>query len=506
MSSRTQNTKRNILASYMLMVLQIIFQFVSRSVIVHSLGEEYLGLSSLYTSILQVLNVAESGFSVSIVYFMYKPLAYGDVDQVCALLSFLKKIYRYVGTIILCLGIIIIPFLKYIIKGAVPEDIDIYILYMLYLLNTSVGYFLFAYKTSLLTALQRLDLTKITNCIVMIVQYTFQIVSLVCFHNYYLFVISMVLGTALVNVFNHLISIKKFPEYVCVGELGIDTKREIWKKVKGLLICNISGVTYTTFDSITISAFVGLNSVAIYNNYLTIENAVASIIILIRTAMQASVGNSVAVESVEKNHDDIEFWQFLFSGLAIWCATCMICLFQPFMKLWMGKSMLLPFIDVNLLGVWFLLTVVQQAFHLYLGGAGLWNEMKLIYILSTVFNLIMNVLLGKIWGITGIILATVLSSIVFGIFGQCIIIFRCYFHVSSRKYIVRQFIYFIIAALVVCATYFVTSVVKVNGIMELIVKALICLILPTVLLVLLSIKTQYFNRAKKLIFAIIKKS
>lgn len=501
MSSRIQNTKRNILASYMLMGLQIIFQFVSRSVIVHSLGEEYLGLSSLYTSILQVLNVAESGFSVSIVYFMYKPLAYGNVDEVCALLSFMKRIYRYVGTIILCLGIIIIPFLKLIIKGSVPEDVNIYILYVLYLLNTSVGYFLFAYKTSLLTALQRLDLTKITNCIVMVVQYSFQIISLVCFHNYYLFVISMVLGTALVNVFNNLISIKKFPEYVCAGELSKNTKREIWKKVKGLLVCNISGVTYTTFDSITISAFVGLNSVAIYNNYLTIENAVASIIILIRTAMQASVGNSVAVESVEKNREDIGFWQFLFSGLAIWCATCMICLFQPFMKLWMGKGMLLPFVDVILLGVWFVLTVVQQAFHLYLGGAGLWNEMKLIYILSTGFNLIMNVLLGKIGGITGIILATVLSSIIFGVFGQCIIIFKCYFHASSRKYIFRQFSYFIISGLVVCITYFACSFVKLNGIKELIVKSLICLILPTILLIILSIRTKYLSRTKKIIFA-----
>ena len=55
MNSRTYNTKRNIVASYILMIVQILFSFISRTVIVYTLGAEFLGLSSLFTSILQVL-------------------------------------------------------------------------------------------------------------------------------------------------------------------------------------------------------------------------------------------------------------------------------------------------------------------------------------------------------------------------------------------------------------------------------------------------------------------
>ena len=86
--SRTKNTKRNIIVSLMYTAVNMLFQFISRSAIISNLGEQYLGLSSLFTSVLQVLNMAELGFTGAIVYNMYKPLAEDDTDTVCALLAY----------------------------------------------------------------------------------------------------------------------------------------------------------------------------------------------------------------------------------------------------------------------------------------------------------------------------------------------------------------------------------------------------------------------------------
>ena len=182
MNSRTYNTKRNIVASYILMIVQILFSFISRTVIVYTLGAEFLGLSSLFTSILQVLNIAESGFSSSIIYFMYKPLADGDTEKVNALLNYLRKIYKLVGGVILIVGLILTPFIEQLIKGDVPNDINVYILYLLYLFNTCISYFLFAYKISFLTAIQRLDITNFANLIVILLQYALHLVALILFY------------------------------------------------------------------------------------------------------------------------------------------------------------------------------------------------------------------------------------------------------------------------------------------------------------------------------------
>lgn len=503
MSSRTKNTTRNIYASYMLMIIQILFQFVSRTAVIYSLGEQYLGLSSLYSSVLSVLNIAELGFSTSIIYFMYKPLAENDVDRVCALLSYFRKVYRIIGTIIFISGILVTPFLTWIIKGDVPDDINIYALYILYLANTSVSYFLFTYKTALLTALQRLDLTKIVNSLVIVIQYVLQLVALLVFHNYYLFVVTMIVGTALVNFFAAYISYKKYPQYQCRGDLDQASKKDIASKVKGLMICNISGVTYTSLDNIIISAFIGLKSVALYGNYMVIYNSVSSLVVIIRQAMQASVGNSIASETKKKNLEDMRLWQFMFSIIGTWCATCLLCIYQPFMVVWMGSERLLPMIVVVLLSVWFMISIVQHAYYLYLTGNGLWNEMKWSYIFSTCFNLTMNIVLGKIFGVSGIILASVLSNFISGSIWQCVILFKKYYNISPKQYLIDQVVYFVKAGIISSLTYLACSFVPSGGIVGLILKAFICILVVSSLIIIVYCRNEYFTKSKKLLFRVL---
>ena len=492
--SRTKNTKRNIIVSLMYTAVNMLFQFISRSAIISNLGEQYLGLSSLFTSVLQVLNMAELGFTGAIVYNMYKPLAEDDTDTVCALLAYYKKVYRTIGIIIMIFGIIMVPFTPYLINGSYPTNINIYLLFGLYLLNTVFSYFLFAYKASLLEAIQRMDLVKLTYTIVNIIQYLIQIFVLVVFKNYYLFITVMLIGTGARNVVAAIAAKRYYPQYECKGIISNDIKSSIISRVKGLMVCKISSVTYTTFDSIILSVFIGLSSVAVYNNYITIMTGVSTIIGLVRNAMQASVGNSVARETVEKNYDDMLLWQFMFSIIASWCTACMVSLYQSFMEIWMGVDMLLPFHDVLMICSWFNVTAIQHSYFLYLSGNGLWWELRWPYILSTVSNLFLNMFLGKKFGISGIIFASLFSTVVFG-FWQCMIIFKEYFHKSTVQFFKRQIIYFIVSIFIAFITYFVCSRIIIGGILALICKFLISGFLSAMLLVVVYFRTKIFQRA-----------
>lgn len=503
--SRTKNSKRNAIASVIFTLVTLVFQFVSRSIIVHYLGEDYLGLSSLFASVLQVLNIAELGFSGAIVYNMYKPLADGDVKTVCSLLKYYRKIYRSIGILILAVGLIILPFIKYLIKDSYPQAINIYLLFALYLANTVISYFLFAYKTSLLEAVQRLDLAKLAYTFVSVSQYVLQILSLVLFRNYYLFVVAMIIGTAGRNLTSAYLADKHFPQYKCSGELAKELKANVLSRVKGLFVCNISSVTYTTIDSIIISVFIGLDTVAVYNNYIIIMTAIMNLIAQLRFAMQASVGNSVAKESVEKNYNDMVLLQFIFSVIASWCSSCLLCLYQPFMELWMGTKLLLPMLDVILLCIWFNINVVQHSFLLYLSANGLWWELRGPYIGSTIFNLGFNLILGSILGTTGIILASLLSTLVFGLIWQGRVIFKCYFKKSSIEFYKKQTIYFGVSILVSIPAFYMCSLLPNDGIMSFVIKTAVTGVITAGLLVLVYFKTNMFKRtiaiAKKAIKA-----
>ena len=283
--NRTQNAKRNIIFGLINKIIVLLFPFVIRTIIIKNLGSEYLGLNSLFISILQVLNLAELGFNSAVVYSMYKPIATSDEETICALMNFYKKIYRYIGVIISIIGLSLLPFLNYLIKESYPNDINIYILYFIYLFNTSLTYFMFAYKGALLTAHQRNDITSNVNTITCILQYTLQIIFLIKFKNYYLFACVQIITTLINNIVIAIIAYKKYPNYFCKGELNNEMKFDIKKRVSGLMIQKICSTTRNSLDSLFISAFLGLNMVALYSNYYTIMNAIIGIMSIITSSI-----------------------------------------------------------------------------------------------------------------------------------------------------------------------------------------------------------------------------
>ena len=91
-NSRTRNATRNMMFGTLLKIYQMIVPFLMRTVMIYFMGVQYVGLNSLFTSILQVLNLAELGVGSAMVYSMYKPIAEEDTATICALMR-LYKIY-----------------------------------------------------------------------------------------------------------------------------------------------------------------------------------------------------------------------------------------------------------------------------------------------------------------------------------------------------------------------------------------------------------------------------
>ena len=79
------------------------------------------------------------------IFSMYKPIAEDDTDTICALMKLYKIYYRIIGTIILILGLLIIPALPFLIKKNLPGDVNMDILNLMNLASTVLSYWLFAY-------------------------------------------------------------------------------------------------------------------------------------------------------------------------------------------------------------------------------------------------------------------------------------------------------------------------------------------------------------------------
>ena len=506
-NSRTKNAKRNIYSGIIKQLTQIILPFITRTVLLYTLGVQYQGLSSLFTSILQVLNLTDLGFSSAVIYVLYKPITENDNEAICAIVNFLKVVYRYVGFIILGVGLILSFFLPSLISGDYPKDINIYILFYIYLFNAVISYWLFAYKSALLTAMQREDLVSnvysVTSTIIKLVQ----LIILLIVPNYYLYILVVPVSTIANNLLLQYYSVKHFPKVIPQGKLSIDTKNTLKKQMSGIIVNRIGDVARNGFDNIFLSVILGLTVVAVYSNYYYVYSALYGLTLTISRAVQASVGNSIAKESRDKNYKDLLKFNFIYSWFTGWCTVCMCCLYQPFMNIWMkgNPDMLLSNFNMVLFCIYFYAINMNNVRNLYISGAGLFWELRVWYIAEAIGNIALNWCLGYWLGVSGILLATIITIFGFNFITRTNVLFKEYFKRSTREFYKKNLYYFIVLCIATGITYFVSEMIPFYGFVGLIIKGIICIVIPNVVFVLLFIKTEEFNDGMVLIKSLISK-
>ena len=502
---RTKNATRNIIWGVIEKIITILLPFITRTILIKVLGAEYLGLNSLFTSILQVLSISELGISSAIVFSMYKPIAEDNNDLICAFLNLYRKVYMVIGTIILVAGLAILPFLSKLIAGENNANVNIYILYLVYLANTVLSYYLFAYKQALFTAYQRNDLISKRTTIVSLFSSIFQIILLLLFKNYYIYVIVVPLATITTNVLNAWLANKMFPGLQCKGKVPDDELKGIKKRIIGLLSFKIYGVVYTSVDTIVISSFLGLIPLAIYNNYFYVQTAIIGFLTIITTSITAGVGNKMITNSREENYNDFMNFTFANGWISSWCAVCLVTLYQHFMKTWVGEDLTFSFETMILVVLYFYLSRVTTLTFTYREAAGLWWEDRIRPLVATITNLGLNLFLVNFIGMNGILLSTVICTVFINVPWGTMILFKKYFERSPKEYFCRILLYIGVSSIISVLNLIICAFLPDYGWHYLIIKALICLIVPNILFYLAFKRLKEYKYTKYLINKILSK-
>lgn len=482
---RLKNSIRNTISGIASRIITIFFPFIIRTVIIKKIGMDYAGLNGLFSSVLMMLSISELGFGSALVYSMYKPIAEADTDKVCALLNFYKKVYRIVGCVILTLGLCLLPFIRSFINGDVPEDINVYVLYLIFLFNTVIGYFAFAYKGALLTASQRLDVSnRITICI-NFVMYIAQLTVLWTLKDYMSYIILSPVFTVVANIVQSIVVDKLYPQYKCRGSLEKGELRGIYKNVFALIGEKIGATVLLSTDTIVISATLGLTAVACYNNYYMIISAVRNLVMVIFSSILPSVGNSIATESVEKNYRDFCKITSLLVWISGFCSISLICLFQPFMRIWVGEEYLLSKATVIMFGVYFFGWKMLDVLVLYRDAAGMWWYGKSRPYIVSVLNILGDILLVHFFGLDGVVFATLFTSVCMSYPWLLGILFKRYFKDTPWDYLRRLAVQCLIVAAAGLFTYFLCYRVVVGySFAKFVIRTAICAVVPNMIFLL----------------------
>lgn len=473
-NSRMINIVRSTSYGLLYKLITMLCPFIVRTVLIYKMGMEYAGLNSLFTAILQMLNLSELGVGSAITYYMYRPVAEENKDEICRLMNLYKKIYRIIGIVILAAGLLLLPFLEKMISGDYPNDINLSLLYLLYLANTVLSYFLFAYKSSILTAFQRNDIESKISTIVVAAVYAAQIISLIIYSNYYIYIGWLIVGTILGNVLRSVVVDRNYSEYEAKGEVDPVLLKEIINKVKWAMGHKMNGYVLMSADNLIISAFLGLIILAKYNNYFLIVSSLFGFLSIFYNSLKPSIGNSLVKTNMAENEKKFYGLVLVNEIIIGWACTCMLVLFQDFIAMWVGEKNLLPFSTVILLVIYFYIWKTREIVIVFKDAAGMWKIDGFRPYVEMSVNIVANILLVRIIGLNGVLISTIMSIGFVGIPWETRKLFHFLFQQKEWGYYKIKLYNLLVNSFAAVLSYVVCNVIKLSSFIGIITKLGTC--------------------------------
>lgn len=506
-NNRTQNVLKTSLFSCFSTVINLLIQFIYRVVFLNILTANYLGISGLFTNLLQILSLAELGITSAITFRFYEPISRNDIKKVSELMLFLKRIYLYIALIILSLGMTIYPFLGYLIKDTneIPKDININYVYVLFLIQTMSTY-ICAYKQVLLSADQKQYILSFFQSIVNLFKYLIQIIILILYKDYMLSLILSIISNICCNILmSKYITIKYEEVFKNKSMLSKAEKKQIISDTKATICHKIGGIILNGTDNLVLSSFVGLIATGIYSNYALVISGINTMLTQLLGSFTSSFGSAhvnLSKEKVYLVYERLIFINFWIAGLAV---STMYIVLNDIIEIWVGKEMVLNNVVVLAICVQFFFEITRKITTSFTNGCGLFIKDKLRPIIEAFINLTVSIFLVNKIGISGVFWGTTISHLLTVFWREPYILYKYEFEKKLNKYWTKFFLFFIftVTAIFLSEIIIKSFVIFNSSILTMIFKVLVCFAIYNVLAVCSTAKSAellfYYNYLKKIV-------
>ncbi|MEE3469403.1 MAG: polysaccharide biosynthesis protein [Butyrivibrio hungatei] len=467
---RVQAAKKNILFGYVGQIVTMVMAFVLRTFCMRYISEQILGVDGTFIEVLSFLNMAELGIGTALNFSLYKPVAEGDTEKIKSYMQMYRRAYYYIAGVVGIVGLILAPFLKYLVKNpGVPEK-DLVLFYLIFLFNTVSSYFV-AYKYSLVNAEQKNYIQTNIIAITKIVTSVFQIIVVAITKNYYFYLITDAVIQLIQKIFvsRYLDNMYPYLKEKNIEKLAKEDEEIVWTKTKALVFHKVGDVFRLQTDTLIISSLseVGAALVAVVRNYNMIIVAVSSFVNIIFNSVISSFGNLIATEDRDKQYSMFKVYRFFATWVYGFSCVGFMLLLTPLVEMWTKISKgdkwtdfwILPALAVFLILTDYYFKGERIVLSNYKTAAGVFEQDKYLALIQGIVNLILSIWLVQTrLGIAGIYVGTVVSGIIANI-TKPVIIYKACFDKSAVSYFIDSFKYIASMAFVMGICYFIRQLV-----------------------------------------------
>lgn len=505
--SRTKNAIKTSAVGGATNIIKILLGFGYRTLFVFMFSEVYLGINGLFTNILQILSLAELGITTAIVYRFYEPISRDDVHYVGMLMNFFGRVYRMIALSILGIGCCFIPFLPHLINSSdqLPEDINLYIIYILFLINTVASY-VFSYKMTILSADQKNYVTSVIDLIQTVIRYAVQIIALYQTKDYTITLFIGIIATLLLNFICSLWTEHQYKEVFAVKEmLPREDQKLIFEDTRACMYHKIGGTVLNSTDSVVLTKMVSLAMTGIYSNYSMLLTYIQQFIGQILGNFTASVGNAI-----QKMSDDDYYKLFKkINFLGLWVASIVSVgvygVIDDFIRVWLGDKYVLDATTTMIVVIQLFITLSKITSGAFTNAAGLFVKDKIRPLIEAVLNLVISIILTFYMGISGVFLGTIISMALTVCWREPYLLYKYSFKRSVFDYWKIYLTFSALSVMVGGAIAVIRPFIDVNSFGAVILEGVAVEVVINLVFVGVFFRSEEFRGLKEMIMKLLKK-
>lgn len=308
------------------------------------------------------------------------------------------------------LGLVLIPFLPKLVHGISLSYAELTRYYIILLFNSVISYFVIS-RSTLFRADQKVYMVRLISTLSTFLMYITQIILLVLFRNFTIYLVCQVIYTLLNNVVLFFVAARKYPylRTPTAETLIQPVKQKLVSNLKASFCYKIGAHIMNSTDNILISVLISTAMVGYFSNYVTLYSMVNTFIMIFIEAVLASIGHFLVTESSTRKYELFKMLLFVMYGLAALCGSCYLAGMNDFIRIWIGEQFIIGGGFIYALALNRFIFCAVHPLWMMRESSGLFVATRYVMLTAAFLNIGFSIWLGKWIGISGIILATSLS-------------------------------------------------------------------------------------------------
>ena len=407
---RTEKFFKNSISTALHQIVVMIAGFIVPRIMLTAYGSEINGLVTSITQFISYFNLVEAGLASAATYALYKPLADSDNERISGVVSAARRFYNLAGAMFMALSFALAVVYPFFVKCESLSPLFVGLLVVVIGASGALEFSTMSRYRVLLSADQKTYILSLATIAAIVIN-TAVIAVLSSFGANIVLVRFVALSSVFVRSGLLALYVKK--NYKDINYRATPDKSALSKRWDALIL-QILGLIQVGSPVVIATACCSLEQVSVYTVFYMVINGINGVLSIFQSGLASAFGEVIAKqedETLKKSFSDFEY-AYHFLVTVIYSITGIMLM--PFIALYTSGVSDANY-NVPLFGFLFVLSGILYNIKtpqaMLINSAGLYRETRVQTIIQGAIMVVFGFVFAYLWGLNGIIIASILSNL-----------------------------------------------------------------------------------------------